>query len=324
MTERFVLSVRRTGLGDRIICLCAAWKYARDTQRTLVVDWRHSRYSKKPDNLFPDCFSNRSELSGVRLIAEPHFDTADLPRPIFPDRWMTDHDIGQHWQAPIDGLPGERDIAVDLIRSGNDLSDNTIVFASCINDGIVSFDDARECLTGLSVARSITTDVDRLTAKIGAPMIGLHIRHGNYGFIGEHAKSWTSFERALGRCQKAVEQARSKIGKDLPVFLSTDSVEVQNTVLKRIPNVIIREKYFQRAGAGDLHHSQDAHLGFGDAMTEMCILSRCAVLIRYPSGSFFSFYPAVIKPSSETRPRLIDELRTPSDPDDPLSPAILY
>jgi hypothetical protein len=39
---RYVVSIRTAGLGDCLICLGAAWVFARNTGRTLVADWRHS------------------------------------------------------------------------------------------------------------------------------------------------------------------------------------------------------------------------------------------------------------------------------------------
>src|SRR5471030_2756028 len=56
--RRYVISIRsQTGLGDHLICLAAAWRFARDTGRVLVADWRFSPYTlAAKDNLFPLCF----------------------------------------------------------------------------------------------------------------------------------------------------------------------------------------------------------------------------------------------------------------------------
>ncbi|HEY5226242.1 MAG TPA: nodulation protein NodZ [Methylovirgula sp.] len=325
MSERYVLTLRKTGLGDRIICLCAAWKYARDTNRTLIVDWRHSRYSKTPDNLFPDCFTTNGAIGGVKLVAGAGIETCALPGPIFPQRWGSENRLASPWLEPADGLPGEREAAVELMRSGCDIPANTIVFNTCVNDGIVLLKDAKSCLSDLKMHERISAAASDFLRQTPRPdhLIGMHIRHGNDGVVG-HAKSWTSFDRAISRCQTAVNRARSRVGQDVPVLLCTDSIEVQTTVLKRIPNTIVRPKFFRPAGSGELHLGADAYLGFDDALIEMELLSRCDTLIRYPAGSFFSFYPAVMKRSTETDIETVYDLMRPSEPGDPLSPAILY
>src|ERR1700733_11022962 len=68
--QRYVISIRRhTGLGDHLICLAAAWRFARDTGRVLVADWRFSPYTlAAKDNLFPLCFEVPSSLAGVPFI----------------------------------------------------------------------------------------------------------------------------------------------------------------------------------------------------------------------------------------------------------------
>jgi Nodulation protein Z (NodZ) len=86
VATRYVVSRRMTGLGDNIICLAAAWLFARNTQRTLVADWRRSRYADSQDNLFPLCFEPGTEIAGVPFIADTGADVP-LPRSYRPALW---------------------------------------------------------------------------------------------------------------------------------------------------------------------------------------------------------------------------------------------
>lgn len=321
---RYVLSLRSTGLGDKLVSLCAAWIFARNTGRTLIVDWRRSTYSATGSNLFPACFANRTEIAGVPLICGPDPDTAGLPLPVHPPGWNSAL-MATPWLAKGDGPPHERDDAVALIRSGGDVSSPTVVFRACINDGVVAFDDARRFLGELCPVAAVRNEVESFwrSAEPGVPWIGLHVRHGNGGNILGHAASWRSFAEAVERCALAVAEARRHLGDRAPVLLCTDSVDVENAARKAIPGLVCRPKAYRRSGRGELHAGRAAPGGLNDAMTEMLLLAGCRALIRYPAGSFFSFYAAVMKPSGAPPPASVYDLQAPWNPADPLSPALL-
>ena len=80
------------------------------------------------------------------------------------------------------------------------------------------------------------------------------------------------------------------------MLLCTDSSDVQSALIRRVPGVICRNKLFRKSGEGELHHWRGASLGRDDALVELLLLAECDALIRYPPGSFFSFYAAVMKP----------------------------
>ena len=318
MTDRYVISVRTAGVGDCIICLGAAWRFARAAKRILVADWRRSLYTARKDNLFPLCFENTEDIAGIPFISDDRIHHL-MPRrrTLKIARW-----IPFGWRhAMID-----RDRAVALIRSGGDIEASTVIFEDCINDGLDSFEDARTFLGGLRPAARLASAVaafehGRLQA---GPWIGLHIRHGNGGDIMGHKTFWTSFDLAIARCVQAVGKARERLGAQAIVLLCTDSLEVQNAILKRVPRVVCREKSFREPGAGELHLGDDASSYRDEALIEMLLLARCSALIRYPAGSFFSFYAAVMKKSGLPPPATIYDLQNSCDPDDEFAPALLF
>jgi hypothetical protein len=224
-----------------------------------------------------------------------------------------------------DGPPEERDSAVSLIRSGGNVAAPTVVFNSCINDGLVAFDDARRFLEALRPIAPVEANVEtyRQSVRPDGPWIGLHIRHGNGGNILGHARSWRSFRDAMERCRLAVEAARQRLGANAPVLLCTDSIDVEKAARRNIPGLICRPKTYRRSGKGELHYGAGAAEGLEDTLTEMLLLARCHALIRYPASSFFSFYAAVMKPRTAPPPASVYELQTPWNPSDPLSPAVL-
>jgi hypothetical protein len=322
---RYVISIRMTGLGDRLICLGAAWLFARNTGRTLVADWRRCLYT--PDfkqNSFARCFETPAELAGVPFVGDDRVATLKLPRPRHPDLWNDDRLLAAPYRRPRATIFAERDAAVATIRAGADLAAPTVVFDACINDGLVSLADSRTFLSALQPTADIRGLVTAFRAAYlgGEPTIGLHIRHGNGGRTG-HAHYWDSFETAIDRCVRAVRVARERVGKDALVLLCTDSPDVETAVRAQIAGLITRRKTFRRSGAGELQVWRAGHQVRDDAMVEMLLLADATALIRYPPGSFFTFYAAVMRQWQAPAPQTVYELLRPYDPADPLSPALL-
>ena len=325
LANRYVVSIRRTGFGDRIICLCAAWRFARNTGRTLLADWRYSGYSSAvTKNLFPLCFQSPPMLAGVRFIGDDTVARVRLPRPRHPAIWENETLIHFPFLRPTATLLAERDAAVVLIRTGDDVAAPTVIFDACINDGIISLAEARRFLDALRPVPHIAAHVVafRDTHLRPGPAIGLHVRHGNGGDTG-HASYWASFDAAIARCQRAIDMARAEIGSDAVVLLCTDSSDVQRALAERVPGVLWRNKLFRNPGEGELHLWHEASLGRDDAMVELLLLAECDALIRYPPGSFFSFYSAVMKPSRVPPAETLYDLQLPCDPDDAFAPALL-
>jgi Nodulation protein Z (NodZ) len=321
MNERYVLSTRFTGLGDRLICLAAAWLYARDTGRSLVVDWRFGGLTEDSANAFPLCFCPASKLSGVPFYA--NIAAASLPKPRFPELWNQDVLVKLPFLRPSRHIFADRDLAVDLIRERQDVPAPTVVFDTCVNDGLVNLEDARAFFDDVEPTPSIHERLSRFGKGIRAA-IALHVRHGNGGNIMGHAPYWASFDRSIDSCLRAVTYARSSLGYMAPVFLSTDSAEVQASLQNKLENLVTWPKTFLPPGTGELHLCRHAWERREDAVTEMLLLGECAALIRYPPGSFFSFYAACIL--SRNDPSLITayDLQQPWDRSDPLSPSVIF
>jgi hypothetical protein len=194
---------------------------------------------------------------------------------------------------------------------------------------MVSLADSRTVMSALRplspVGRAVAAFRDEALA--GAPFIGLHMRHGN-GTVSGHAPYWESFEAALARCERAVRLARERLareglGQHVPVLLCTDSLEVQQAIHQRLPGIVERPKEFRPPGAGELHVGADSYRRRDDALVEMLLLAQASALIRYPPGSFFTFYATATRRWLDPPPATVAEALRPHDPSDPLGPALL-
>ena len=323
--ERCVISIRRTGLGDRLVSLGAAWLYARRTGRTLVVDWRFSGSTAEgTENAFLQCFENRDRLGDVPLVIASGFDTRDSPKPRYPASWSEDATLGLPFLRDRRHFQADQDEAVTLIRSGTDRPEPTIVFDGCVNDGLVRLDDARAFYSSLRPKPAAMNDVERFRRERlpEGPVIGLHVRHGNGGDIMGHARHWRDFDVAIRRCVAAVSRCRELLGKTVPVLLCTDSARVKESLERRLSGVIARDKPFRPIGTGELHTGGDAWRRSDDALIEMLLLSDVDALVRYPPSSFFSLYGAAMltEPASDAT---IYDLQQPWLARDRLGPAIV-
>jgi hypothetical protein len=214
-------------------------------------------------------------------------------------------------------------LAVRLIRCKEDVSARTVVFDGCINDGIVKLADARTFFGALEPAPHIQDRMKTFETQLGAA-IALHVRHGNGGNIMGHAPYWTSFGESIDRCLRAVDHVRSTLGRRTAVFLCTDGAEVQSLLGSKLDGLLVRPKTFLPPGAGELHLATNAWKHRDDALTEMLLLAKCAAIIRYPPGSFFSFYAACLLSKNDPSVLTAYDLQEPWDRDDPLSPSIIF
>ena len=245
MTDRYVVSMRPTGLGDRLICLCAAWIFARNTNRILIADWRHSRYAElRRGNLYSLCFVPQTHIANVPFLCDETFTESVLPYPRHPLIW---NDEAQ-WQfprcflRPDPELISDTEKAIELIRSTRDVEAPTVVFDGCISNGVVSWSDAFTFFSSLQPQPNVEKEVARFlkTSLRPEPWIGLHVRHGNGGDIMD-TRLIGSRLRANLSLRASHRRRTSGNGEQAQVLLSTDSIDVQNAILQNVSGVITSE-----------------------------------------------------------------------------------
>jgi Nodulation protein Z (NodZ) len=132
-------------------------------------------------NVFGLCFTPVPELAAVKFIGDDRVGHLQLPRPRHPALWIDDGLLRAAYRRPADTIFAHRDAAVALIRGGGDVAAPTVIFDSCVNDGLVSTADSRAFLSSVRPRDELTTAAAAFRNKhLGtAPTIGLHVRHGN-------------------------------------------------------------------------------------------------------------------------------------------------
>lgn len=180
-----------SGIGDHLSCLVGAWFYARRTGRSLVIDWRGSRYNPDPTsthNCFERFFDVSSVVAGVPLISGDEVSNLNYETPIFPDKWSVENlaatEHVKHTSDEIDSIN-------TLVTSDYDRPEPTVVFNQWINPSPPKL-AALEFLKALPIAPEIRSTADQIWQEnLGdCAGIAIHIRHGNGENIGLRAAYW--------------------------------------------------------------------------------------------------------------------------------------
>ncbi|HXJ82299.1 MAG TPA: nodulation protein NodZ [Candidatus Methylomirabilis sp.] len=295
--DRLVVAKRNSGLGDCLVSLLAAWRFARATGRTLVADWRFSPYAHwSKVNLLAEAFQPPAALDGVPFLGDYRVNELRPAGPFHPPDWDA---TTLHVYSRVDHRRSmaEQEAAVRLILSGEDVPAPVVVFDGCLVEALPDAETCRRLLTQLPPVPTVADRVEAFAAEhFGArPIVGLHVRHGNGGGVMDLAAFWADPPAALARIVAVTEAATralaSVTGTDPLLFLCTDSTDIEAA----FPHALTRRKFFREPGAGELHNWPLAFVTRNDALVEMLLLGRTDVLVRCPRGSFFSFYGAIMK-----------------------------
>lgn len=192
MERRYVVARHAFGgIGDHLSCLIGSWWLARRTGRTLVIDWRGSRFSSDPfarRNCFLDYFELEDRLGGVEVIADDRVGEIAWPTPIYPPKWTS-----ALLASPVHMKhTTEEIVSVNRIVNGDeDPVEPTIVINQWISPhppkAVVG-----HLLAELRPTAAIAADAERFwsTTFGSSRVIGIHVRHGNGENIGHRAAYW--------------------------------------------------------------------------------------------------------------------------------------
>ncbi|CAN5905044.1 nodulation protein NodZ [soil metagenome] len=305
---RIVVSKRWTGLGDCLLSLLAAWRFARTTGRTLIADWRFSGYvSHYRNNAFSMIFDPPSLWGGVPFFGDDRVNNLVPMGPCYPSSWNIGTLHRRPRRADADVL-FDREAALNLILNGDDVAAPVVVFDGCLNDAIPSRAECRRLLGKLQLQAPIASAVETFVAEYlsNQPVIAMHVRHGNGGSYG-HAHFWHNPGEALCRIvavtTRVIRSLKVATGTDPILFLCTDNLAVENNLRSAFPGIVTRPKKFRQIGEGELHSGSRAYTVRDDTVIEMLLLARSDILIKFPPGSFFSFWGEIMKGPSPVSDR---------------------
>lgn len=309
-----------SGLGAYLQALEPCVKYARQTGRTLVIDWRGNPYTKaNPDkNLFPLLFKE-PEMSkiGVHCIADDSVNELKLPQPIL---------------GPVEPIPQPSGTVDQLPNGGMDFITLRRILNTCID---VEFPTVMPSLAStwlaigyrplgpLTPSSSWRRERQRLYQSLrlqpqweaevstfyqdhmsSQPVVGIHVRHGNGEgryrdhFQNREIEDFRLFMDSL--TEKILRYASQRFGKNYKVFLCTDSDEVVSAMESRLESVVTRRIWRPAPGEGvDFDHAQkrpDGGIGVAvDALIDMQLLAKCDVVFATRESSFTRHIPYIME-----------------------------
>jgi hypothetical protein len=159
------------------------------TGRTLVIDWRGSRFSGDPiHNAFAEFFEPIDHAAGVPVIADDRAAGLAYPLPIYPNKWNSENVYSPAHQPHT----ADEILAInELVNAGRDHPAPTVIF----NQHIHPLPDKRllrPLLDCLRFRKSVTERADAFADRYlaGRKVFGIHVRHGNGENIGGRAAFW--------------------------------------------------------------------------------------------------------------------------------------
>ncbi|MFI5323677.1 MAG: nodulation protein NodZ [Thermodesulfobacteriota bacterium] len=302
---RVIVSYRNSGFGDNLLAAASAWRYAKNTNRALVICWRFSRYlADKSENAFSRFFKVPESIEGVPVIAEPRIDSLSallIIRPYYiypdPDPLSILYMLLSNLHLPFDSLLRKRvlrrHVLIDsLINDSEDVNESIIITHGCYvpNDNLKPFFDS------LELRPELQQKADEFAHRYfrNKKVIGVHIRYYNERMPrSDHTRYWQDQVQALCLCLNKIKEAEAKVNHTgYVIFLSTDSRLVRDFIAGAVKNVVIYEKLFGSDISKELHRELPVETAEA-TLIEMFLLARSDILVRFPPGSWFSHYASL-------------------------------
>ncbi len=190
--DRFVVArFANGGIGDHLSCLMGSWWFARQTGRTLVIDWRGSRFNRDPAsgrNCIRDFFEVGDTLVGVPTLAGDDVSQLPFTDSTYPPKWTRANLVAN---AHVGHSAEEVEAVNRLVASGQDRPEPWVAFNQWI-DPPPPREEARRLLRELQFAPAIRAAAGRwFDESVGTrKAVAIHIRHGNGENIGSRAAYW--------------------------------------------------------------------------------------------------------------------------------------
>lgn len=301
-----------SGLGCMLLILGPAWKYAKTTGRTLVIDWRNSPYTRSDPsvNLFSRLFDPSSlESSGVDVIADDQVNTILFPNPILMSKIAQEHESGIVVSSNKRGI--KADDVIELILNGVDSNAGTFLPSlqpmyrlatkhcptKTLRPPFCTLEEASLLYRSLKPRPHIQQQIDSFCNEhLGdGPTIGLHVRHGN----GEESVRTHFSGRVISEFEEFIDTLVARIDKiarqqhftHYKLFLCTDSDQVTLALRDRIPDLLTRNIWRPKHNQGiDFDHPFDSPeegvQSAANALIDMQLLGKCDVVILTRPTSF--------------------------------------
>lgn len=279
-----VVSRRITGLGDCLVSLLPAWRYAESTGRGLVVDWRGSPYCLSlGDNAF-DLFFDAALSFG------PVWEPLESLQKVHANEYFPALTRDNRWERGHDD-PGRAQV-LDVLKHEKFITDKVLLCDFCTHDALPRREICRELLGRLHLRRHWRNVVREQASQPfdDGPVVGLHVRRGDEPGRSDHERFWDEPVAALAHIKQAVSAMQRRFAGLARVFVSTDIAAIERILLDAIPRTFTRPRWRPSDARLVLHRRGCGWRAVADTIVDMQLLTRCDALVRYPPNSFFSFW----------------------------------
>ena len=298
MSSDYLVVKACAGLGNRLVTIFSAIDYCKKNNRILVVDWSDGQFEKKGVNAFHKCFkledisnvdidsidnwSSLSHSSGLfkanknEGVYDLYFDKHSkfwlkLPSKFFFNDKLKK--LRRRWQPIVDGAIS------NSLNYGSDLSYN-LKHQILYYIDFLPYINYKDLPKYVKLQPAIDEKVNSICEKLNLKSsIGIHIRNTD--------------KRPTKNIEILIEHIRSKHLSET-VFLSTDSMEIENLFSEKVPNVVLFPKTKPKLNGEGLHqwalynkNEELKYILFEESVIEMFLLSKCNYLY-YQGNSTFS------------------------------------
>ena len=302
-----IVKVSSSGLGDAIKSALVGAIYAKLSERSLVIDWRGSRYSKNNENVFYSLFS----LSGLTYCETVPVSSNDVNPTAWKDR--IDSSLDQIYAQ--DGWKSWDRNSVIRAYSTNlahlDYSESVTVNWDfdqaakllCHFPELESVNDLFRYAAQhfLNFNSSIIERVNKILEALPRQYMAVHIRE-------THEFTENKGHIARSRYLDLIKDEAKVIGS--PIYLASDNIDVQSTLTHLYPNIVVQEKWF--AAAGEALHLSDAcpdqTENAKQALIDIAMLANSNILICN-NQSCFALVAQYFSPHDNQRVRDVSQIQ---------------
>ncbi|MEM8484870.1 MAG: hypothetical protein AAF564_04940 [Bacteroidota bacterium] len=311
MQQKYLIVKGCAGLGNRISTLCAAIEYARDTNRTILVDWADGVIMPEGYNFFDDYFvlKNVAHVTSYEEIPNrdklsfyPNMDGQDITSGTY--HLFDQLDEPQHAPIPFHRLPKNKlrtlyrhwrvkhKKRTELPRRPWILFDDRVLpyggdMSRRIKKDVVFYVDYIPSFSQQTVRENLRLS-DPLEARIAA-FVDQRLDGGKA--VGVHVRS--TDKKPDAEIRDLLAQVRQLAKDNTSIFLSTDNIVLQQELQQTLQNVHVYPKDLPQVTCGGIHqwsvrnndHKKSVEI-LESSIIDMYLLSRCEFLLFQGNSSF--------------------------------------
>jgi hypothetical protein len=287
MDRYFIYRRRWTGLGDLLIGVYYCWRYCKKYKMDLIIDWTDSAYLEDDVNVYSIFFKD-CKINGVKILSS---NTIDFPEPIYASSEKVSEFM--KFKRNIFDLKG---IEANTIISGSGVS---LVFSRDENNELIKKEKINFYGELTSHLKEEIVEIVNIKKNIiftdNKKYVGIQIRNGN-GVEAYH--NYGRRNLYLQDVEKLVLEIVNIINfiyKKYEVFLSTDSKNIKDLFIEKLPRIKTLEIWYPEHGKENQYAKEggcpDPKAAMIDAFVDMKLLSYCDIIYRV--GNLKSCFPVM-------------------------------